>query len=81
MVSVIDNRAEALFVSRWDASDRPCAALVRDEVWVWSRRLSPAERSGLVAQEFGDHPQAAVERMEWCRRAVREAFAEAPAHA
>jgi len=34
-----------------------------------------------VAQEFGDHPEAAVDRMRWARAVADELFASPPAPA
>jgi len=72
-------RADAVFASGLQRGDEPSESQVREAVaaaiWVFG---CPG-CAGLVAQEFGDHPEAAVVRMRWARSAVREAFAD-PAH-
>ena len=37
-------------------------------------RLGVTGCAALVAQEFGEHPDCALGRMRWARRAVRDAF-------
>jgi hypothetical protein len=63
-------RAEALFVSPLQRSGNPSARQVRQATAVALRqfgRLGCAER---VAQEFGDHPELAADRMRWARLMV-----------
>jgi len=69
-------RVDAVFASGLQRGDEPSASLVREAVaaaiWVFGCQGC----AGLVAQEFGDHPETAVVRMRWARGVVREAFAD-----
>ncbi|GAA3351635.1 hypothetical protein GCM10020358_82090 [Amorphoplanes nipponensis] len=40
-------------------------------------RLGERGCAALVAQEFGEHPDCALGRMQWARTAVRRAYAAA----
>jgi hypothetical protein len=71
-------RAEALFVSVLQRSDRPSPGQVRKAVAVAARAYGRRGCAGRVAQEFGDHPEAAVERMCWARTVAGEVFAPPP---
>lgn len=73
-----DVRSEALFVSALQPSDGPTAAQVRGAVVQAVRTLGTRGCAGRVAQEFGDTPQAAVNRMRWARQVVAEVFAIQP---
>jgi hypothetical protein len=68
--------ADAVFASGLQRRDEPSAGQVRQAVaaaiWAFGCRGCAV----LVAQEFGDHPETAVIRMRWARKAVREAFAD-----
>lgn len=73
MVSV-EERAEALFVSDLQPSQHPSAVVVRHDV-EWLLIVYGADGcAARVAEEFGDHPTAAAERMQWCRTTVEDAF-------
>lgn len=67
-------RALALFASVLQRSDRPSAGQVRKAVAAARRAHGGRGCAELVAQEFGDHPDAAVERMRWARAVVSEVF-------
>jgi hypothetical protein len=71
---VIDARAEALFVTDLQRSDRPSAAQVREAVATAIRTYGSRGCAEEVAAEFGDHPETAVERMRWACDTVRAAF-------
>ncbi len=77
-LNVDDARCEALFVSglqRWDAPDATALAeLIRTAV----RQYGVRGCAGRMAQEFGDHPEAAADRMRWIRQLVAEAPAAVP---
>jgi hypothetical protein len=75
-------RAEALFASVLQRSERPSPGQVRKAVAAARRTRGGRGCAELVAQEFGDHPEAAVERMRWARAMVSEVFAARrwPAH-
>jgi hypothetical protein len=68
-------RAEALFASVLQRSDRPSPRQVRKAVTAARRSYGGRGCAELVAQEFGDHPEAAVERMRWACSVVSEVFA------
>jgi hypothetical protein len=59
--------AEALFVSVLQRSDRPSPGQVREAVAAAVRAHGGRGCAELVAQEFGDHPETAAERMRWAR--------------
>lgn len=67
-------RAEALFASVLQRSDRPSPGQVRKAVAAAERAHGGRGCAELVAQEFGDHPETAVERMRWARVVVGESF-------
>ena len=67
-------RAEALFVSVLQRSDRSSPDQVRKAIAAVVRVHGSRGCAELVAQEFGDHPEAAVERMRWAHDVVGEVF-------
>ena len=67
-------RADALFVSAVQRSDEPSGDQVRKAIAAAVRAYGERGCAERVAQEFGDHPEAAVTRMRWVRAAVDEAF-------
>jgi hypothetical protein len=69
-----DVRSEALFVSNLQRSQHPTAELIRAAVSATVNRLGEIGCAELVAQEFGEHPDCAIGRMNWARHAVRDAF-------
>jgi hypothetical protein len=70
--------AEALFASVLQRSDRPSPGQVRKAVAAAVRAYGGRGCAELVAQEFGDHPETAVERMLWARAVAGEVFAPPP---
>jgi len=46
--------------------------MVAEAITVAVRRLGIRGCIGRMAQEFGDHPEAAAERMRWVRRLAAE---------
>jgi hypothetical protein len=74
-------RCEALFASALQRSDRPSPAQVRAAIRRTVRALGSRGCAARVAQEFGDHPEVAVERMRWARWLVATAATECPAPA
>lgn len=71
-------RAEALFASVLQRSDRPSPGQVRKAVAAAVRAYGGRGCVELVAQEFGDHPEAAVQRMRWARAVASEVFTPPP---
>ncbi len=71
-LNVTDARCEALFASRLRRSDTPTAAelaeIIRDTV----RQYGIRGCASLMAQAFGDDPEAAADRMRWVRQLVSE---------
>jgi hypothetical protein len=76
-LNVNDARCEALFASGLQPSDDPTAGEVAEVISRTVRQLGIRGCVGRMAQEFGDHPEAAIDRMRWARRLVGEACAAA----
>jgi hypothetical protein len=63
---------EALFASGLQPSDAPTADMITQAIIRTLRRFGTGGCAGRMAQEFGDHPDAAAERMRWvCRLTVQ----------
>jgi hypothetical protein len=58
---------EALFASPLQPSDALTAETVADAIGSTLRRLGALGCASLMAQEFGDRPEAATGRMRWIR--------------
>jgi hypothetical protein len=65
---VSDTWREALFASGLQPSDAPTAETVAEAITVALGQFGIRGCVGRMAQEFGDHPEAAAERMRWIRR-------------
>lgn len=63
-------RADALFASALQCSDELNGSQIRRAVTVALIAYGGAGCAGRVAQEFGDHPEAAADRMRWARAMV-----------
>jgi hypothetical protein len=72
-LTVSDARCEALFASWLQPSHAPATETVAEAINCTMRQFGLRGCVSRMAQEFGDHPQAAAERMRWVRRAVAEA--------
>jgi hypothetical protein len=59
---------EALFASPLQPSDALTAETVAGAIGSTVRRLSAVGCASHMAQEFGDHPEAASRRMRWVRQ-------------
>jgi hypothetical protein len=59
---------EALFASTLQPSEAPTAEAVAAAIGRTVRQFGPAGCASQVAQEFGDHPDTACERMRWVRQ-------------
>jgi UDP:flavonoid glycosyltransferase YjiC (YdhE family) len=68
-------RAEALFVSMVQESQRPTADEVREAISTVLRMRGIRGCAGAVAQEFGEHPDLAIRRMTWAITAVDTVYA------
>jgi hypothetical protein len=62
-----DAPCQALFASSLQRSDALGAGVVAEAIGVTVRQLGAGGCIGRMAQEFGDHPEAATERMRWLR--------------
>jgi hypothetical protein len=75
LLTAEETRIEALFVSDLQRSEHASPELIRDAVAASVLRHGPEGCAALVAQEYGEHPETTVGRMQWARSAVRAAFA------
>jgi hypothetical protein len=73
-LSIRAARADALFVSALQRSDEPTAGQVRQAVTTAIRAFGSRGCVERVAQEFGDHPEAAVARMRWARNLTGDVY-------
>ena len=71
-LNVNDARCEALFASGLQPSDAATADLVAQVIRHTVRRYGIRGCADRMAQEFGDHPEAAAERMRWVRQLAAE---------
>jgi hypothetical protein len=70
-----DSRCEALFASGLQRSDTPTAEAVAEAIRRAVREFGLRGCVGRMAQEFGDHPEVAADRMRWVRRLADQVFA------
>ena len=66
--NVSDAQCAALFASALQRSDVLTHDAVADAASQAVRRFGVRGCVGLMAQEFGDHPEAAAARMRWIRQ-------------
>jgi hypothetical protein len=71
-LNMIETQCAALFASGLQQSDAPTGDAVTEAVRRAVRRFGVRGCEGRMAQEFGDHPEVALERMRWVRQLVRE---------
>jgi hypothetical protein len=64
-LNVSDARREALFASALQPSDTPAADMVAEAITRAVQQFGIDGCAGRMAQEFGEHPDAAAERMRW----------------
>jgi hypothetical protein len=76
MAADLAQLAEALFCSCLQPSENPDGVQVRTVATSTAACASPEAIAEQVAQEFGDHPETAVARMQWCRRMLSAAQLE-----
>jgi len=72
-------RCAALFASGLQRSDARDDHAVSQAVSRAMRRFGTRGCAGVMAQEFGDHPEAAAARMRWVRQVIGENVACLPA--
>ena len=66
------SRCEALFASALQRSDAPTADVVAETIARTVRQFGARGCACRTAQEFGDHPEAAAERMRWVRQLITQ---------
>jgi hypothetical protein len=71
-LNMTDARCAALFASELQRSDAPTGDAIAEAVQRTVRQFGVRGCEGRMAQEFGDHPEAAMDRMRWVCQLVRE---------
>jgi hypothetical protein len=74
-VNMHDARCEALFASGLQRSDTSTGEAVAEAISRTVRQFGIRGCASRMAQEFGDHPEAAADRMRWVRRLADQVFA------
>ena len=69
-LNINDARCEALFASWLQRSDSPTAERVAEAISRAVRQFGIRGCADQIAQEFGDYPEAAADRMRWVRQLV-----------
>jgi hypothetical protein len=67
-----DARCDALFASGIQRSDTLTADVMTEAIRWAVRQFGSRGCAGRMAQEFGDHPEAAADRMRWIRQLAAE---------
>jgi hypothetical protein len=67
-----DVQCEALFASPLQATDAVTAEMAVAEIRRTIQRLGPDGCACRMAQEFGDHPEEARDRMRWARQVTND---------
>ena len=67
-------RTDALFASTLQRSDQPTAMQVKRAITAATCAFGDLGCAARVAQEYGEHPEAAARRMRWARTAVVGVF-------
>ena len=65
-------RCQALFCSGLQPSDAPTAGTVATAIRAAVQQFGIGGCAGRMAQEFGDHPDAAASRMRWVRQLIAQ---------
>jgi hypothetical protein len=65
-----DERCQALFASALQRSDELTAEAVSEAIGRAIEQLGHGGCASRMAQEFGDHPEAACERMRWALQLI-----------
>ena len=65
-------RCQALFSSVLQPSDAPTAEMVAAAISRAVQQYGIDGCAGRMAQEFGDHPDAAARRMRWVRQLITQ---------
>ena len=69
-LDVADARCEALFASALQRSDAPTPEVIAETITRTVLQFGTRGCAGRMAQEFGDHSEAAAERTRWVRQVV-----------
>jgi hypothetical protein len=77
-LNINDERCEALFASALQRSDLLTAEIVTAAIGETLRALGSGGCACRMAEEFGNHPEAASERMRWARRVLGETLDSVP---
>ena len=72
MTRLDEARCEALFASGLQPSDAPTVSMVAAAITRAVRQFGTGGCAGRMAQEFGDHPDAAARRMRWVRQLIAQ---------
>jgi hypothetical protein len=67
------NINDALFACELQQSDNPTTTMVAEAITRTMQRFGTDGCAGQMAQEFGDHPDAACDRMRWVRQLAAQA--------
>ncbi len=70
-----DALCEALFASGLQRSDAPTAEILAEVISRTVRQFGVAGCASRMAQEFGDHPETAADRMRWVRQLIGDLLA------
>ena len=71
--NINDALYEALFACELQQSDNPTTTMVAEAITRTTQRFGTDGCAGQMAQEFGDHPDAACDRMRWVRQLAARA--------
>ena len=71
-LDLADARCPALFCSGLQPSDAPTAGMVATAISRAVQQFGVSGCAGRMAQEFGDHPDAAASRMRWVRQLITQ---------
>jgi hypothetical protein len=77
-LNMTNEQCEALFASALQRSDVLTAEVVTEAIGAAVRALGSSGCADRMAQEFGDHPEAATERMLWARQVLSDMPAGSP---
>ena len=66
------SRCEALFASALQRSDALTTDVVTEAIARTVRQFGARGCASRMAQEFGDHPEAAAERMRWIHQLITQ---------
>jgi hypothetical protein len=68
-------RADALFASALQRSDEPTTGQIEQAIAAAIREFGDLGCVAKVAQEFGEHPETAIDRMRWARSVSNQTLA------